>query len=65
PRRACTPNTWINTLRTIHEWVHNENEKKIFCLIGMAGTGKTTIAQTVCHILHETGQLRASFFCSR
>ncbi|KAJ7192338.1 hypothetical protein GGX14DRAFT_578204 [Mycena pura] len=65
PRRACTPGTRINTLRIIHEWVHNEKEKKIFCLVGMAGTGKTTIAQTVCRVLQETGHLGASFFCSR
>ncbi|KAF7346682.1 hypothetical protein MSAN_01806000 [Mycena sanguinolenta] len=65
PRRTCTPNTRVNVLETIHEWVVDKNEKNIFCLIGMAGTGKTTIAQTICSILHKAGNLGASFFCSR
>ncbi|CCO33247.1 Vegetative incompatibility protein HET-E-1 [Rhizoctonia solani AG-1 IB] len=32
---------------------------------GMAGTGKTTIAYTVCTELEKSNQLGASFFCSR
>jgi hypothetical protein len=32
---------------------------------GMAGTGKTTIAYTVCSKLEDVCQLGASFFCSR
>ena len=32
---------------------------------GLAGTGKTTIAQTVAERLFANGQLGASFFCSR
>ncbi|CEL63152.1 hypothetical protein RSOLAG1IB_05192 [Rhizoctonia solani AG-1 IB] len=32
---------------------------------GMAGTGKTTIAYTLCHRLESTKQLGACFFCSR
>ncbi|CEL61441.1 Vegetative incompatibility protein HET-E-1 OS=Podospora anserina GN=HET-E1 PE=4 SV=1 [Rhizoctonia solani AG-1 IB] len=32
---------------------------------GMAGTGKTTIAYTVCTELEKANQLGASFFCSR
>ncbi|KAG8723957.1 hypothetical protein FRC09_000993 [Ceratobasidium sp. 395] len=31
----------------------------------MAGTGKTTIAYTLCERLHGAGELAASFFCSR
>jgi hypothetical protein len=31
----------------------------------MAGTGKTTIAYTLCKRLNTTHQLAASFFCSR
>jgi len=37
----------------------------IFWLDGVAGTGKSTIAQTVAHHYHRTNQLGASFFCSR
>jgi len=37
----------------------------IFWLDGVAGTGKSTIAQTVANHYHQTKQLGASFFCSR
>ncbi|KAF8748944.1 WD40 repeat-like protein [Rhizoctonia solani] len=38
---------------------------KICWMNGMAGTGKTTIACTVCSRLDKSNQLGASFFCSR
>jgi len=38
---------------------------QIFWLDGIAGTGKSTIAQTVACHYHATGKLGASFFCSR
>jgi len=34
-------------------------------LNGLAGTGKTTIAQTIAERVFANGQLGASFFCSR
>jgi len=37
----------------------------VFWLDGVAGTGKSTIAQTVANHYHQTKQLAASFFCSR
>jgi len=37
----------------------------IFWLNGMAGTGKSTIAQTIAHRYHDANLLGASFFCSR
>ena len=45
--------------------MYSDQERRVFCLVGMAGTGKTTIAQTFCHVLEETGQLGASFFRSK
>ncbi len=41
------------------------DDKRIFWLNGMAGTGKTTIAYSLCEILGRLGLLGATFFCSR
>ena len=37
----------------------------MFWLNGLAGTGKSTIAQTFAEISFADGKLGASFFCSR
>jgi len=42
-----------------------EKEKHIFWLNGLAGTGKSTIAQTFAERMFADGKLGASFFCSR
>ena len=48
-------------------WVHDFDEGKptIYWLNGLAGTGKTTIAQTTAERAFADGRLGASFFCSR
>jgi hypothetical protein len=52
-------------LAEIRAWIHNvEDEKCVFWLSGMAGTGKSTIARTIARELHESGHLGASFFFS-
>ena len=42
-----------------------DNSSPIFWLGGMAGTGKSTVAYTLCQHLRKEGRLGASFFCSR
>jgi len=42
-----------------------ELEQRIFWLNGLAGTGKSTIAQTFAERMFADGKLGASFFCSR
>ena len=46
-------------------WVKDPQERHVFWLNGLAGTGKSTIAQTFSKTVAETGILGASFFCSR
>ena len=46
-------------------WAENPQDKKVYWLNGLAGTGKSTIAQTFCEMVAEAGILGASFFCSR
>jgi len=43
----------------------NEQGQRVFWLNGLAGTGKSTIAQTFAETTFVGGKLGASFFCSR
>ncbi|KAH7335574.1 quinon protein alcohol dehydrogenase-like superfamily [Rhizoctonia solani] len=64
-RRKCTPHTREQAILDILSWKDNNGRSNLYWLNGMAGTGKTTIANTVCAILDESHQLGASFFCTR
>jgi len=59
--------TRVQILRDIENWILNPNAQRIFWLAGMAGTGKTSIAWTVCSCAHAdiSMMLGGSFFCSR
>ena len=46
-------------------WASNPHERHVFWLNGLAGTGKSTIAQTFSEMVANAGTLGASFFCSR
>jgi hypothetical protein len=66
-RRSCIPGTRTEVLQEILTWAKDTSAEcaPIFWLNGLAGTGKTTIAYTVCQTLQKEGRLGASFFCSR
>jgi hypothetical protein len=64
-REGCTPNTRVAMLRNLRGWAYNNRSTKLCWLSGMAGTGKTTIAYSLCDELDATSILVASFFCSR
>ena len=49
----------------IEHWTGNFDKLPVYWLNGLAGTGKTTIAQTIAERTFAGGQLGASFFCSR
>ena len=49
----------------IERWVTDERGQRLFWLNGLAGTGKSTIAQTFAETNFAEGKLGASFFCSR
>ena len=61
----CLPGTRESVLDGIMGWARNPQERHVFWLNGLAGTGKSTIAQTFSGIVAESGTLGASFFCSR
>jgi len=46
-------------------WAENPHNQNVFWLNGLAGTGKSTIAQSFSEIAANGGFLGASFFCSR
>jgi len=49
----------------LEQWSKDEQDKRVFWLNGLAGTGKSTIAQTFAEVCFADGKLGASFFCSR
>ena len=61
----CLPNTRVDVLKQIRTWADQSDERCIFWLNGMAGTGKSTIARTVARQYSDEGRLGASFFFSR
>ena len=46
-------------------WLDGKQDKHVFWLNGLTGTGKSTIAQTFAEMSFADGKLGASFFCSR
>ena len=64
-RRGCLRGTRKDVLWEIERWSTGEQEQHVFWLNGLAGTGKSTIAQTVAEAAFADGKLGASFFCSR
>jgi hypothetical protein len=61
PDRACLPGTRKQILEDIIDWVHNPDSERILWLSGAAGTGKSSIANSVAQQLDALGRLGASF----
>ena len=64
-RRGCLRGTRETVLAEIESWTKDFDKSPVFWLNGLAGTGKSTIAQTVAERVFADGLLGASFFCSR
>ncbi|KAK7008318.1 WD40-repeat-containing domain protein [Favolaschia claudopus] len=79
-RVSCDVNTRREALATVYHWLapldprladlppqlFAVNEKAtVFWIYGVAGTGKSTLAQTIANWCDELGLLGASFFCAR
>lgn len=62
-RRGCLKGTRVTLLEEIDRWF-KDGEQPIFWLNGLAGSGKSAIAQTVAERCFANGTLGASFFCS-
>ena len=64
-RKGCLRGTRVDLLLQLECWLKDEQDHRVFWLNGLAGTGKSTIAQTFAEISFADGDLGASFFCSR
>jgi hypothetical protein len=64
-REGCLRGTRGDILQQLEYWVEDKQSQHIFWLNGLAGTGKSTIAQTFAETTFAEGRLGASFFCSR
>ena len=64
-RQGCLGGTREGVLRNIEDWLASDQGQRVFWLNGLAGTGKSTIAQTFAETTATDGMLGASFFCSR
>ena len=64
-RNGCLKGTREGVLNEIERWAGGLDGSPVFWLNGLAGTGKSTIAQTIAERVFADGLLGASFFCSR
>ena len=64
-RRGCLKGTRETVLDEIESWAKDFSMSPVFWLNGLAGTGKSTIAQTIAERFFAEERLGASFFCSR
>ncbi|EPS38544.1 hypothetical protein H072_7653 [Dactylellina haptotyla CBS 200.50] len=61
----CLEGTRVDVLVNILRWVDDPDGQCIYWLNGKAGTGKSTIARTICKTLERNNLLGASFFFKR
>ena len=64
-RQGCMRGTRKDVLSQLDHWLNDGQDKRVFWLNGLAGTGKSTIAHTFAEMSFADGKLGASFFCSR
>jgi len=64
-RRGCLSGTRVAILDEIESWTKDFDKCPVYWLNGLAGTGKSAIAQSTAERLFADGRLGASFFCSR
>ena len=61
-RQGCLKGTRREVLLQLENWSTDEQDQRVFWLNGLAGTGKSTIAQTFAEMSFADGRLGASFF---
>ncbi|OQO05914.1 hypothetical protein B0A48_10010 [Cryoendolithus antarcticus] len=61
----CLPGTRVEVLEEVKLWANGCDDKLIYWLNGVAGSGKTTIARTIAKHYQDRGLLGGSFFFSK
>jgi energy-coupling factor transporter ATP-binding protein EcfA2 len=64
-RTSCLLGTRKKILEDLRKWINDPKAKSVFWLSGHAGSGKSTIAQSLAEWLFDEEKLGGSFFCSR
>ncbi|TCD70753.1 hypothetical protein EIP91_001782 [Steccherinum ochraceum] len=64
-RTHCLPGTRTEILGKVELWLADDDDYRLFWLNGMAGTGKSTIADSLARYARSEGIYGAGFFCSR
>ncbi|KZV73950.1 hypothetical protein PENSPDRAFT_749646 [Peniophora sp. CONT] len=64
-RHGCLPGTRVEILKELRTWAGDSAAPPVYWLNGMAGTGKSAIARSLCWSLRSDNLLGGSFFCSR
>ncbi|KZT67316.1 hypothetical protein DAEQUDRAFT_647371, partial [Daedalea quercina L-15889] len=62
---SCSEGTRTQLIEDVCAWAESKSSPPVFFLSGVAGSGKSTVAKTVCSRLESKGLLGSSFFCSR
>ncbi|KAF1811587.1 hypothetical protein P152DRAFT_450280 [Eremomyces bilateralis CBS 781.70] len=62
---TCLPDTPVDLLQEIYNWADGQDERHIFWVTGLAGTGKSTIARTAARTYSDQNHLSAIFYFSR
>jgi hypothetical protein len=62
---ACLEGTRTKLLDEIATWMTDPSSRLVYWLTGVAGTGKTTIAESVAYVAADRKCLAATFFFSR
>ncbi|KAI5115149.1 hypothetical protein M0805_009449, partial [Coniferiporia weirii] len=63
--KGCLEGTRMSVLEQIREWGSSEAGPGLFWLHGMAGSGKSAIANSVAHMFEEQRCLLGCFFCKK
>ena len=61
-REGCLSGTRRDVLRQLEDWLEDERGRHVLWLEGIAGQGKSAIAQTFAEVTFAEGKLGASFF---
>jgi NACHT domain len=64
-RPPCDPGTRQDVLAVINQWISKPSDHAVFLLHGIAGSGKSAIAQSTAELFAAEGKLAASFFFNR
>ena len=64
-RPSCLPNTRLDIVKVITDWIVDEGQKPVFWLFGQTGSGKSTISTTIADMSRELRRLGAFIFFNR